>query len=284
MQSHLNMFLKSVEEQDRYTQNTISAYKNDLGQFYQFVSENFSFTSWNDLTMADINVYINDMQEKGYASSTIARKIAAVKSFFSSLHAHQKIDQNPTQGVDSPRVQKRTPQPLSQKDVMRLLHAPRNKQTPKHLRDAALLGVLYSTGMRVTEIVSIKLNELDLKNSLLRCINSDGQTRDLPLEEETNVLLSKYLDRGRPGLIRNGNQESLFLNHRGQQLTRQGLWLIIKAYAKEAGLETPVTPHTLRHSFASHKIGNGTNLQEVQQLLGHANISTTQIYAQKSKK
>lgn len=284
MQSHLNSFLESVEKHDRYSQNTIAAYKNDLGQFYQFVIDTFNSTSWGDLNQAEINTYVSDMQEKGYASSTIARKIAAVKSFFSSLHAQQIISSNPTEGVESPRVKKRTPKPLSQAEVERLLHAPRNKQTPKHLRDAALLGVLYSTGMRVTEIVSLKLHELDLKNSLLRCINSDGQTRELPLKEETHTLLEKYLDRGRPGLARQGNQDSLFLNHRGQQLTRQGLWLIIKAYAKEAGLETPVTPHTLRHSFASHKIRGGTNLQEVQQLLGHANISTTQIYAQKSKK
>lgn len=284
MQSQLNNFLESVEKQDRYTQNTISAYKNDLGQFYQFVTKSFEFTSWDQLTSDDINVYVSDMQAKGYASSTIARKIAAVKSFISSLHARQQINANPTEGVDSPRVKKRTPQPLSPGEVERLLFAPRNKQTPKHLRDSALLGVLYSTGMRVTEIVSIKLEELDLKNSLLRCINSDGQMRELPLDLETHKLLEKYLDRGRPGLSRNSDQDSLFLNHRGQQLTRQGLWLIIKAYAQEAGLETPVTPHTLRHSFASHKIGSGTNLQEVQQLLGHANISTTQIYAQKSKK
>ena len=284
MQSHLNSFLESVEKQGQYTQNTIAAYKNDLGQFYQFVVETFDFTSWNELSTADINKYVSDMQIKGYASSTIARKIAAVKSFFGTLHARQIVDSDPTDGVDSPRVKKRTPQPLTQGEVERLLHAPRNKQTPKHLRDAALLGVLYSTGMRVTEIVSLKLDELDLKSSLLRCVNSDGQTRELPLDEETHLLLAKYLDRGRPGLTRQGEQESLFLNHRGQQLTRQGLWLIIKAYAKEAGLETPVTPHTLRHSFASHKIGSGTNLQEVQQLLGHANISTTQIYAQKVKK
>lgn len=284
MQSHLNSFLDSVERHDRYTQNTIAAYKNDLGQFYDFVIDTIDSTSWGDLSQTDINTYVADMQKKGYASSTIARKIAAVKSFFSSLHAQQIISANPTEGVESPRVKKRTPQPLSQGEVERLLHAPRNKQTPKHLRDAALLGVLYSTGMRVTEIVSLKLHELDLKNSLLRCVNSDGQTRELPLEEETHNLLDKYLDRGRPGLARQSDQNSLFLNHRGQQLTRQGLWLIIKAYAKEAGLETAVTPHTLRHSFASHKIKGGTNLQEVQQLLGHANISTTQIYAQKSKK
>lgn len=284
MQSHLNSFLESAEKQGQYTQNTLAAYKNDLGQFYKFVMSTFDATSWNELTTADIERYVSGMQAKGYASSTIARKIAAVKLFFGSLHARQLVDSDPTDGVESPRVKKRTPQPLSPGEVERLLHAPRHRQTPKHLRDAALLGVLYSTGMRVTEIVSLKLDELDLEDGLLRCANSDGQTRELPLDDDTHLLLEKYLDRGRPGLTSQGEQEALFLNHRGHQLTRQGLWLIIKSYAKEAGLETPVTPHTLRHSFAAHKIGSGINLQEVQQLLGHANISTTQIYAQKVKK
>ena len=284
MQTHLNRFLESIEQQNRYSQNTISAYKNDLGQFYNFVIDSTPASTWADISAKDIDVYIQDLQSKSYASSTIARKIAAVKSFFADLQDQKVTTKNPTLKVESPRVQKRTPQPLTLEEVDRLLKAPRNKSTPKNLRDAALLSVLYSTGMRVSEIVSLKFNELDMSEGVLHCDNSDGQTRDLPLEEETMMLLQKYIDRGRPGLTRQSEQEYLFLNHRGQPLTRQGLWLIIKSYAKEAGLTTPVTPHTLRHSFASHKIGEGTNLQEVQQLLGHANISTTQIYAQRNKK
>ncbi len=284
MQAHLNQFLEDVEKSDRYSQNTIAAYKNDLGQFYQFANDQLNATDWNEVTAEKIAVYISDLQAKGYASSTIARKIAAVKSFFSDLHDQKIVSKNPTLKVESPRVQKRTPKPLSLEEVDRLLKAPRTKQTPKNLRDAALLGVLYSTGMRVSEVVSLKYIELDLEQSVLHCENGDGQSRDLPLDEETHMLLKRYLERGRPGLTRHGEQEFLFLNHRGQQLTRQGLWLIIKSYAKEAGLKTAVTPHTLRHSFAAHKITDGTNLQEVQQLLGHANISTTQIYAQRDKK
>ncbi|MEM8861416.1 MAG: site-specific tyrosine recombinase/integron integrase [Chloroflexota bacterium] len=284
MQSQLNRFLEAVEKQDRYSQNTIAAYKNDLGQFYQFIDSSYTYSEWASVTSDDILAYVTDLQEKSYASSTIARKIAAVKSFFTDLHTQSIISYNPTGSIESPRVKKRTPQPLSLAEVERLLHAPRSKQTPKNMRAAALLGVLYSTGMRVSEIVSLKIDELDMKQRLLHCANSDGHTRELPLDEETYGLLEKYLDRGRPGLTRSGEQDSLFLNHRGKQLTRQGLWLIIKAYAQDAGLETPVTPHTLRHSFAAHKIHNGTNLQEVQQLLGHANISTTQIYAQRQKK
>lgn len=284
MQKHLDNFLTSVEENDRYSQNTIAAYKNDLGQFYQFTIDHLDANSWGDLSSSDIAAYISDLKKKGYASSTVARKIAAVKSFFSDLHGKKAIPSNPTAAVESPRVQKRTPQPLSPEEVDRLLKAPRNKQTPKNLRDAALLNVLYSTGMRVSEIVSLKFEELDMDQSILHCESGDGHGRDLPLDSETHMLLKKYLDRGRPGLTRHGEQEFLFLNHRGQQLTRQGLWLIIKSYAKEAGLKTAVTPHTIRHSFAAHKIGDGTNLEEVQQLLGHANISTTQMYAQRQKK
>lgn len=284
MQSQLNRFLEAVEKQDRYSQNTIAAYKNDLGQFYKYISSAHTYQEWASVSSDDILAYIADLQEKSYASSTIARKIAAVKSFFTDLNNQKIISYNPTSSIESPRVKKRTPKPLSLVEVERLLHAPRSKQTPKNLRDAALLGVLYSTGMRVSEIVSLKIDELDMEQRVLHCANSDGHTRELPLDDETYGLLEKYLGRGRSGLVRSGDQDALFLNHRGKQLTRQGLWLIIKAYAQDAGLETPVTPHTLRHSFAAHKIHNGTNLQEVQQLLGHANISTTQIYAQRQKK
>jgi integrase/recombinase XerD len=220
------------------------------------------------------------MKDKPYASSSVARKVAAVKSFFNYLFARGIIEENPTTEIDSPKVRKRLPKTLSAEDVARLLEAPTQKKTPKHLRDAALLTMLYATGMRVTEVVSLRMDDIDLEEEVLYCAGKDGEMRQLPFDDSTKEVLLTYMEEGRPHLVKDKEEEALFLNHRGQQLTRQGLWLIIKSYAKKANLSADVTPHTLRHSFAAHKLESGTELEKVQELLGHANISTTQIYTQ----
>jgi integrase/recombinase XerD len=158
--------------------------------------------------------------------------------------------------------------------------------TPKHLRDTALLNMLYATGMRVSEVVFLQMDDVDLGNKLLLVTvrEGEGRSREVPLNKEMHKILEVYLAEGRPYLVKDPKETALFLNHRGQQLTRQGLWLIIKSYAREAELSSEVTPHTLRHSFAAHKLNSGSDLEEVQKLLGHANISTTQIYAQLDEK
>ena len=285
MEEQLFAFLEHLRQEQRYSHNTIAAYKNDLNQFLKFVMERYqaSVSNWGDITPDIVDDYVNYMKEQPYASSSVARKVAAVKSFFNHLASQGVIGENPTINVESPKVEKRLPQPLSHNDVDRLLLAPTDKNTPKNLRDSALLTTLYATGMRVTEVVSLRLDDVDIENSVLICPSKDGQMRQLPLDEDTQNILITYLEEGRPYLVKNKYEEALFLNHRGQQLTRQGLWLIIKAYAQEANLSMPVTPHTLRHSFAAHKLERGSELQEVQQLLGHANISTTQIYTQLDK-
>lgn len=281
MEEQLSAFLDFLQEEQDYSQNTIAAYRNDLGQFMQFIQNRKpALKRWQDVDEDVVESYVQDMKNQPYASSSIARKVAAVKSFFHFLFARGITKQDPTTQLESPKVKKRKPQTLTPAEVDRLLEAPTHKKAPKNLRDAALLGVLYATGMRVTEVVSLELNELDLEESVLNCVSKDGQIRELPFDEHTKQLLKNYLEKGRPYLAKNGEERALFLNHRGYQLTRQGLWLIIKAYARQAKLETDVTPHTLRHSFAAHKLNSGSNLQEVQQLLGHANISTTQIYTQ----
>ena len=283
MKEQLAAFLDFLETDQNYSQNTIAAYRNDLGQFFDFMSQYPAIKDWVAVDHDIIEAYVDYLKENSYASSSIARKVAAIKSFFHFLFARGEIEDDPTKQLESPKVKKRKPQTLTREEVERLLAAPRGKKSPKNLRDAALLGVLYATGMRVTEVVSITLEEVDLDEGALNCANSDGQIRTLPINDDTVELIRKYLDKGRPYLAKNGDQSALFLNHRGQQLTRQGLWLIIKAYAKQAKLDTPVTPHTLRHSFAAHKLTGGLELQEVQHLLGHANISTTQIYTQLSQ-
>lgn len=281
MEEQLSAFLDHLNDEYNYSSNTIAAYKNDLSQFTKFLHrQHDSVDKWEDVSGNIVDEYVEWMKEQPYASSSVARKVAAVKSFFNYLRKQRIILDNPTADVDSPKVKKRLPKTLSAEEVEKLLEAPKQKNTPKNLRDTALLNMLYSTGMRVTEVVSLKMEDVDLENEILHCPGKDDEMRELPFDDETKEALENYLEEGRPYLVKDKEEEALFLNHRGQQLTRQGLWLIIKAYAKQANLNTSVTPHTLRHSFAAHKLEGGSDLQEVQKLLGHANISTTQIYKQ----
>jgi integrase/recombinase XerD len=281
MEEQLLAFLDFLQQEYKYSNNTTAAYRNDLGQFLKFLQTGqYPVNDWSDVTPEIVDAYVEYMKEKSYASSSVARKVAAVKSFFNFLFARGIIDENPTNNVESPKVKKRLPKTLSAEDIDKLLEAPTKKKSPKHLRDTALLNMLYSTGMRVTEVVSLRVDDVDLSNNILHCHGKDGQVRNLPLDKQTHDAVAFYLANGRQYLVKNKEEDALFLNHRGQQLTRQGLWLIIKAYAKKANLSGEVTPHTLRHSFAAHKLNTGSDLQEVQRLLGHANISTTQIYTQ----
>ena len=281
MEEQLLAFLDFLKQEYKYSNNTTAAYKNDLSQFMTFLKRRrFAIEEWDDVSNETVDAYVQYMKERAYASSSVARKVAAVKSFFNYLFARNLVSENPTTNIDSPKVKKRLPKTLSSEDIDKLLQAPRQKKSPKHLRDTALLTMLYSTGMRVTEVVSLSLDDVNLKDNLLYCQGKDEMARELPLDKETRAAIEEYLDNGRQYLVKNKDEEALFLNHRGQQLTRQGLWLIIKAYAKKAKLSGDVTPHTLRHSFAAHKLESGSDLQEVQRLLGHANISTTQIYTQ----
>lgn len=281
MEERIFAFLTHLKENRDYSENTIAAYKNDLSQFLSFLQADHAEVShWADVGGDVVRDYVDYMKEQPYASSSVARKVAAIKSFFQFLNKQEVVADNPTESVDSPKVKKRLPRTLSEEDIERLLAMPSRERTPKSLRDMALLNLLYATGMRVTEIVSLRVQDLDLDQSVLYCPGKDGNVRVLPFEAETREVLEEYLEMGRPHLVKDEEETALFLNHRGQQLTRQGLWLIIKAYARKADLEGDVTPHTLRHSFAAHKLESGADLQQVQRLLGHANISTTQIYSQ----
>lgn len=281
MEEQIFAFLNYLRQQQTYSDNTIAAYKNDLSQFMRFVqAEHGDIARWREVTRPVVRDYVRYMKDQPYASSSVARKVAAIKSFFHYLAQREIVQSDPTDDVDSPKVKKRLPRTLTAEDIEALLAAPQAQRTPKNLRDTALLNLLYATGMRVTEVVSLRLQDLDLDQSVLYCPGKDGTIRVLPFNGETRDVLSAYLETGRPHLVKNDDEDALFLNHRGQQLTRQGLWLIIKAYARKAKLSGDVTPHTLRHSFAAHKLEGGADLQRVQQLLGHANISTTQIYTQ----
>ncbi len=284
MDEQLLAFLSYLEREYQYSDNTIAAYRNDLNQFLEYLERqgNAPISAWTDVSEEGIQSYLEHMKHKDqpYASSTIARKVAAIKSFFNYLATQNLIEDNPSLGIESPKVKKRLPQTLNLSEVERLMTAPLGGESAKALRDVTLLNVLYETGMRVTEIVSLQVEDLSSDRTTLSSPTRHGEARAIPLPETTQHLLTQYLANGRPQLVRDAGERALFLNHRGEKLTRQGLWLIIKGYARQAGLNAEVTPHTLRHSFAVHRLSRGLKLEEIQHLLGHANISTTQIYTQ----
>ncbi len=286
MEQYLNRFLETLASEKGYSDNTIAAYRNDLTQFVKFLRARPAGPVLEpaDCTSNMLKDYLADMQGRGYASATVARKVAAVKSFFHFLSSQSLVAKDPSRGLESPKIEKRAPRILTHDEVDRLLAAPKHTSGPKALRDRALLEVLYATGMRVTELVTLEVNDLDLDKGAITCRGKNGKQRIIPIRNETALTsLKEYLLRSRPGLIKEPGDPALFLNHRGQKLTRQGLWLIIKAYAAAAGIAADVTPHTLRHSFAKHLLGAGENMHRLQELLGHANLSTTLIYAQTEK-
>lgn len=276
-------FLDHIVREKGYSENTLAAYRNDLTQFAAFVQPTVS--RWDDVDSDMITAYIMRMKaEQEYASSTVARKVAAVKSFFHYLADHGRIGDDPTAKLDSPKVRKRLPKAISMEDMERLLREPARLSTPSSLRDRALLELLYATGLRVTELVSLNVEDVNLASATLRVPHAKGKrVRHVPVHQRAIEPLQSYLDRGRVPLLNDPEERALLLNHRGQRLTRQGLWLIVKRYVQEVGISSDVTPQTMRHTFAAHLLDKKADLEYVRELLGHANIATTQVYTHVSQ-
>jgi integrase/recombinase XerD len=282
MEEQVQRFLDYIVEEKGYSSNTLAAYRNDLSQFLEFVKPKVA--SWEEVTHHLIMNYIMVMKsDQEYASSTVARKVAAIKSFFHHLVDVGRLEDDPTATLDSPKIRKRLPKAISAEELQILLAEPAEEETPKALRDRALLEVLYGTGLRVTELVSLDVEDVNLASGTLRVVRpKDKAGRIVPIHERAIEPLREYLERGRIQLLRDPQEKALFLNHRGRRLTRQGLWLIVKHYVREVGISEDITPHTLRHTFAAHLVEKKADLEYVQELLGHANISTTQVYTQVS--
>jgi integrase/recombinase XerD len=285
MDDRVGHFLHFLSAEKGASENTIAAYRNDLSQFGTFLNGsnvNGHPTDWQRVSKDTIIQYILELKEKRYAEASVARKVAAVKSFFQYMQAEGAIQTNPTESLESPRVGKTLPKPLSVQQVDELLEQPAKKSTPEALRDRAMLEVLYATGLRVTELVSLDLDSisLDPRSPSARCLGKGAKERSVPIHEQAMQALIGYLNDGRPRLVKHKKERALFVNRRGERLTRQGFWLILKQYAQAAGIDGSVTPHSLRHSFATHMLRGGAPLRSVQELLGHANISTTQVYTQ----
>lgn len=280
MESHLNTFLDFLYAEKGASGNTIAAYRNDLEQLADYLKASGNGMGWEKVDRMVIQDFILNLKQRKYAETTVARKVAAIRSFFSFLAAEGILADNPTEGLASPRVGKMLPKAITPNEVDELLEQPCKRATPSARRDRAMLELLYATGMRVTELVSLDLANVsvDGKNPFVRCTGKGAKERIIPIHEQATEAVREYLTEARPLIVRNKNEKALFVNRRGERLTRQGFWLILKGYAKAANLRDDVTPHTLRHSFATHMLRGGMPLRHVQEMLGHANISTTQVY------
>lgn len=282
MRTELDQFFDYLTHERNVSANTASAYRTDLEQFREFMQER-GRSAWSELGRDDMLAFLLFLKEKRYAPSTLARRTAAVRAFCEYLLQQKVIATDPTTDLDTPRVQRTPPKSLTVVQVDELLELPLRASGPEALRDKAMLELLYATGMRVSELVSLNVDDISLSDECVRCSGRSSERR-LPINQSTATAVEEYMDVSRPQLARGSrtSDNALFLNHRGQRLTRQGFWLILKGYAGKLG-SAELTPHTLRHSFAKHMLANGADLRSVQQLLGHASISTTQIYQQITK-
>jgi integrase/recombinase XerD len=281
MRKSTDGFLNYLSVEKGASANTVAAYRNDLQQLADFIGRRPGARGWQSLDRTALQDFILELKNVNhYSETTVARKVAATRSFFAFLSAEGVIEQNPTEGLSSPRVGKTLPKAITPNEVDELLEQPARRSTPEAKRDRAMLELLYATGMRVTELVSLDVSHLilDPRSPYVRCMGKGAKERAIPFHDQAMEAVVDYLDEGRPLLVRNKDEAALFVNRRGERLTRQGFWLILKGYAKSANLSPDITPHTLRHSFATHMLRGGMSLRNVQEMLGHANISTTQVY------
>lgn len=283
MRENIENFLKYLVVEKGFSKNTEEAYRNDLYQLQAFATEESAKQGatpvWNSFGRQEMLSYMLNLKDKKYAPATLARKIAAAKSFFKFLAEEHKVQQNPTENIASLKVGRSLPKPITVAQTRRLLDEPTKESTPEAKRDKAMLELLYASGMRVSEMVSLNLGDVDCAGGFVRCFGKGNKERMIPIYPRAALSIDEYLKEARPHIVQNKSDEkALFLNVRGDRLTRQGLWQILKGYARAANIETDVTPHTLRHSFATHMLNGGADLRMVQELLGHANISTTQVY------
>ncbi|MFC1935188.1 site-specific tyrosine recombinase XerD [Chloroflexota bacterium] len=284
MEESLKTFLNHLAVEKGSSPNTIAAYRNDLEQLVEHAtsarSDGRRLAQWSQVDQAFLSDYIVSLYERGYSATTVARKIASVKSFFNFLVEEGQVNENPTEHVSSPRVGRSLPKALSVEEVQRLLEEPLKTRTPEGMRDAAMLELLYASGLRVSELTNLNVRDVNTSERYVRCLGKGSKERVVPLHRKAVDAVRTYIQEARPRLLepRKTGETALFVNHRGERLTRQGFWLILKGYSRQTGITSTITPHTLRHSFATHLLAGGASLRNVQELLGHASISTTQVY------
>lgn len=276
MENHIDAFILYLHNMKKTSENTELSYRRDLFKVQVFM-ENRGIGDVDGITKDDLDAYVESMEEKKFAAATISRNIASLKAFYHYLVKEGIVTEDIAEELKAPKIEKKIPEILTMDEVIRLLNQPKG-DSPKEIRDKAMLELLYATGIRVSELISLKVSDVNLKMGYILCRDSNKE-RIIPFGREAKHALIKYLDKTREEMLGSNDSDVLFSNCSGKAMSRQGFWKLIKYYAKKADIKSEITPHTLRHSFAAHLVENGADLRSVQEMLGHSDISTTQIYA-----
>ena len=276
MEKQLKQFLNFLQNEKRVSDNTLQSYRRDLTQFKEYLDSNDK--KYKKMQEKDIQEYLEYLEAQGKKPSTILRTIASIRSFYQYELKNGMVSGDPTEKVKSPKVEKKAPCILTSKEVELLLEQPQCIDL-KGIRDKAMLEFAYATGMRVTEIISLNVEDVNIEQEAVIC-RSRNKTRTIPLGKIALNAVKDYMDRARGILVKSDKEKALFVNLNGKRLTRQGFWKIIKFYQEQAQIDKDITPHTLRHSFATHLLQNGADLKAIQTMLGHSDISSTQVYMQ----
>lgn len=280
MYNELILFLAYLRDAKHSSKNTIQSYERDLKYFFKFLNDN-NINQIGAINSEWIERYIEHMKEISKSSSTISRTLASIRAFFFYLIKQEKVYENPALMIAMPKIPKKVPKILSESEIVLLLEQPHTTDI-KGIRDKAMLELLYATGIRVSELITLKVTDVNVNQGYILC-RDENKERSIPIGKPAITALKNYLGEVRYAMIRDQQEVALFVNCNGLPLTRQGFWKILKSYAKSANISTEITPHMLRHSFAAHLIQHGANLKSVQQMLGHSDISTTQVYTQIAK-
>ncbi|MBI5078933.1 site-specific tyrosine recombinase XerD [Candidatus Saganbacteria bacterium] len=277
MKEQIEDFISFIRVERGYSENTVKAYERDLNQFLKFAGVKSAL----EIDRGSIRNYLENSHERGFSVPSMERKLACLKSFFHYLTGQEAIPSDPTADFKLPKKAKRLPKAISIGETLRLISAARGCD-PRALRDSALLELLYATGMRASEIISLNISDINFSVSFIRCMGKGSRERIIPVGKFALSALKEYLEKGRRKFPEKDG-EALFVDKNGERLRRQGLWLILKKYVKQSGVNEKTSPHTLRHSFATHLLERGADLRSVQEMLGHSDISTTQIYTSVSR-
>ncbi|MFO7952388.1 MAG: site-specific tyrosine recombinase XerD [Bacillota bacterium] len=282
MKKHLEEYMHYLAVEKGLAKNTLDSYHRDLHKFISFM-KNDQLNDPDQVKSSDITKFLSDLKSKNRATSTISRMLASIRSFFNYLLEEGIVKSNPALELESPRIEKKLPRVLTTDEINSLLGQPKTREC-KGLRDKAMLELLYASGIRVSELIDLNLSDYDPRVGYLRCRGKGQKERIVPIGSVAIGYVNDYMSNSREKLCNYNGESALFVNHHGKRMTRQGFWKLLKKYAKKSGIETEITPHTIRHSFATHLLENGADLRSVQEMLGHSDISTTQIYTQVTRK
>ena len=276
MEKQIKSFLDFLQNDKKLSDNTLQSYHRDIEQYKDYIETNQ--LNYSKVDKSDIGKYLEHLQDLNKKTSTISRNLASIRSFYQFLLRNKKILEDPTECIQSPKIEKKAPSILSAQEVELLLEQPNNIDL-KGIRDKAMLEFAYATGMRVTEIISLDIDNVNLEEGYVVC-SHNGKQRSIPIGSISLKALDDYIKNARSILIKDDTNKALFVNINGKRLTRQGFWKIVKYYKEQAHITKDITPHVLRHSFATHLLQNGADLKAIQSMLGHSDISSTQVYMQ----